>query len=209
MERGITMNLDWIPSFMLYILGILILALSFKNRLIKKRDYKKDNWRILLEKEHAIQFVRSTELPQNLFIQVDSEAFPTVELEACQQVYSTLLRNANKPMVNLKDQSNLDLKSLYGPQIVDKVSVYEKNYFEFMDILFKYGKILYDNNYVQEAQMTLEQGIKYHCDVSKCYLLLIKIYKEQKNKTAISRLKNVVEKEMKNSPLLHKVLEQF
>ena len=92
---------------------------------------------------------------------------------------------------------------------MDKVSVYEKNYFEFMDILFKYGKILYDNNYIKEAQMTLEQGIDYHCDVSECYLLLIKIYKEQKNKTAISRLKNVVEKEMKNSPLLHKVLEQF
>lgn len=153
--------------------------------------------------------VRSSELPQNLFIQLDVKAFPTVELEVCQKVYTMLLRKANKPMVNLKDQSNLDLKSLYGAQIVDKVSVYEKNYFEFMDILFKYGKILYDNNYIKEAQMTLEEGIDYHCDVSKCYILLIKIYKAQKNKMAISRLKNVVEKEMKNSPLLHKVLEQF
>lgn len=208
MESGFTMNLSWMPSFILFILDILTLALSFKSHL-KKSEYKKNNWRILLEKEHAVQLVRSSELPQNLFIQLDVKAFPTVELEVCQKVYTMLLRKANKPMVNLKDQSNLDLKSLYGAQIVDKVSVYEKNYFEFMDILFKYGKILYDNNYIKEAQMTLEEGIDYHCDVSKCYILLIKIYKAQKNKMAISRLKNVVEKEMKNSPLLHKVLEQF
>ena len=36
MERGFTMNLSWMPSFMLFILGILTLALSFKSRLIKK-----------------------------------------------------------------------------------------------------------------------------------------------------------------------------
>lgn len=209
MERGFAMNLSWLPSFMLYILGIFMLVLSFKKQLNKKRDYKKDDWKILLEKEHATQFVRSMQLPHNLFIQVDTKAFPKVENEACLKVYCTLLRSANRTMVNLKGQSNLDLKKLYGPQVVDEVSAYEKNYFEFMDILFKYGKILYDNNYVHEAQIVLEQGVNYHCDVSKCYVLLIQIYKEQNNETAISRLKNVVEKEMKDSPFLHKVLEKF
>jgi len=209
MERGFTMNLGWIPSFILYIMGVLILALSFKKQLNKKRDYKKDDWKILLEKEHATQFIRSIDLPDDFFIHVNTKAFPQVQHEACQKIYTMLIRNANRTMVNLKDHSNLDLKMLYGPQVVEKVSAYEKNYFEFMDILFKYGKILYDNHYVPEAQMVLEKGIEYHCDVSKCYLLLIQIYKEQKNEAAISRLRNVVTTEMKNSPFLHKVLEQF
>ena len=209
MERGFAMNLGWIPAFILYISGILILALSFKGKINKKKDYHKDDWKILLEREHATQFVRPKELPHDFFIQVDTKAFPTVTQASCEQVYHALLRSANKPMINLKGQSNLELKSRYGPQIVEKVSAYERNYFEFMDILFKYGKILYDNNYVQEAQLLLEQAINYHCDISKCYLLLIKIYKEQQNEAAISRLKDVVEKEMQNSPFLHKVLKQF
>lgn len=203
------MNLEWITSFVLYISGILILAISFKKNLNKKKDYQKNNWKTILEREHATRFFRPKELPHDFFIHVDTKAFPTVEHEACKQVYSTLLRSANTSMINLKGQSNLELKSSYGPQSIEKVSIYEKNYFEFMDILFKYGKILYDNNYVQEAQSILEQGINYHCDLSKCYLLLIKIYKEQKNKTAIYCLKDVVKQEMKNSPFLHKVLEQF
>ena len=209
MERGFQMNLDWISSFTLYSLGILILALSFKKQLNKKRNDKKNAWKLLLEKEHAAQFTRSRELPRDFFIQVDTNLFPKVEHKTCQEVYNMLLRSANRTMVNLKDYSNLDLKISYGPQIVEQVSAYEKNYFEFMDILFKYGKILYDNNYIKEAQMILEQGIDYHCDLSRCYLLLIQIYKKQENETALSRLKNIVEKEMKNSPFLHKVLEQF
>ena len=203
------MNLDWLPSFTLYILGVFILALSFKKQLFKKQDYKKTDWKTLLEKDHATQFIRSIDLPDHLFIRVNTDAFPKVEHPACQNIYTSLLKNANRRMVNLKEQSNFDLKSLYGPQVVDQVSAYEKNYFEFMDILFKYGKMLYDNHYVQEAQMVLEQSIVYHCDVSKCYMLLLQIYKEQHNEVAISQLRNVVQTEMKNSPFLHKVLEEF
>lgn len=209
MERGFTMNLGWAPSFILYLLGIWILFFMLKRQFIKKRDYNSEDWKILLEKEHATQFVRSKDLPQDLFIQVDSKAFPTVTHEACETVYHKLVHHMSQPMVNLKGYSNLDLKRLYGPQIVDQVSGYERNYFEFMDILFKYGKILYDNHYIKEAQGVLEQGILYHCDLSKCYLLLLQIYKEQQDEVALSRLKNVVEEEMKNSPFLHKVLEQF
>ena len=209
MERGFTMNLSWLPSFMLYLIGVCILFFMFKNMFIKKRDYNKDDWKILLEEEHATQFVRSKDLPQEFFIQVDQDAFPNVAHEACQKMYQRLVYQMNQPMVNLKEHSNLELKRLYGPQIVDQVSGYEKNYFEFIDILFKYGKILYDNQYIKEAQSVLEQGILYHCDLSKCYLLLLQIYKEQKDEQAISRLKQVVEEEMKNSPFLHKVLEQF
>lgn len=37
MESGFTMNLSWMPSFILFILDILTLALSFKSHLKKKR----------------------------------------------------------------------------------------------------------------------------------------------------------------------------
>lgn len=41
MERGFTINLSWLSSFVLYILAIFILISSLKKQLNKKRDYKK------------------------------------------------------------------------------------------------------------------------------------------------------------------------
>ncbi len=200
------MDLSWLPSFACFIMGILILGLTFKQRIEKKNTQQKLSWQESLEKEHAMQFIRSKSIPEELFLVVDFEKYPKVENLNCQEVYLKLLSCAKSPMVNLGQMTNLEIKQQFGPSGLEMLTKYEKNYFNFMDISYEYGSILYDNGFIDEARKTLEMSILYGCDSSKCYLLLIQIYKVMNDSKALDQLKETAMKNMKNSPLLKKVL---
>ena len=203
------MNLGWIPSMGMYLLGILVIACTFKQFLRKTSPSSKESLNTMLQAEHDAQYTRSKMLPSDLLIKVDFEKYPVVQHVDCQKKYQQLMRYAKLSMVNLQSQTNLELKQTYGPQTLEKIAQYEKNYFEFMDISIQYGKILYENGYLAEARQTLEQCLVYHCDVSKCYLLLIDIYKQLDDNKALDELKITAQNEMSQSPFLHKVLKML
>ncbi|ADZ83901.1 hypothetical protein QTL86_06750 [Cellulosilyticum sp. ST5] len=203
------MDLSWLPSFACFVMGIFILGLTFKQRVEKTNKQKKGDWREALEKEHTMQFVRAKTIPENLFLSVDFEKYPVVNNSSCQEIYLKLLNCAKTPMVNLKQMSNLEIKQQFGPSGLDMLTSYERNYFNFMDISYEYGSILYDNGFVKEARKVLEMSILYGCDASKCYLLLIQIYKLMNDSEALNQIKETAMKNMKNSPLLEKVLSQL
>lgn len=203
------MNLGWITSFGLYIIGILLIFFTFKNAINHTQPSSKEKLEQFLQLEHEAQFARTKALPNDLLMKVDFSRFPCVENETCKKIYSDLMRFSNLAMANLADKSNLELKQAYGPQTLEKISAYEKNFFDFMNKTLKYGKTLLDLGYIQEARQTLELCANYHCDISKCYLLLIDIYKKQQDLAALSNLRITVQKEMCHSPFLHKVLEQL
>ena len=127
----------------------------------------------------------------------------------CQDQYLALMHYAQSPMINLKNESNLVLKSTYGPQIVEEVACYEKNYLDCMNTAIFYAECLLQQGYLKEAQITLETCIHYHCDISKCYLLLIDLYKQQSNLQGLTQLKQIATIEMQHSPFLNKVLYAF
>lgn len=203
------MNLGWIPSFGFYLLGILLIFITFKNAVNRRQPSSKEKLEQLLRVEHEAQFVRTKALPDDLFLKVDFSKVPCVENDACKRMYSALMCFSNLAMVNLADKSNLELKQTYGPQTLEQISAYEKNFFGFMNKALKYGNILLDFGFVQEARQMLELCASYHCDISKCYLLLIDIYKQQQDLVALGNLRTIVENEMCHSPLLHKVLDQL
>lgn len=203
------MILGWIPSFGLYVIGLLILGITFRNYLKKNKKSTQNNWISVLEQEHAAQFVRSKPLDEKLFINIDFTLFPHVEEISCQNQYLALMHYAKSPMINLKNESNLTLKSTYGPQIVEEVAAYEKNYLDCMNTAIQYAEQLLQQGYLKEAQTTLEICINYHCDISKCYLLLIDLYKQQSNLQGLTALKEIVTIEMQNSPFLNKILHAF
>lgn len=203
------MILGWIPSFGLYVIGLLILGITFRNYLKKNKKSTQNNWISVLEQEHAAQFVRSKPLDEKLFINIDFTLFPHVEEISCQNQYLALMHYAKSPMINLKNESNLTLKSTYGPQIVEEVAAYEKNYLDCMNTAIQYAEQLLQQGYLKEAQTTLEICINYHCDISKCYLLLIDLYKQQSNLQGLTALKEIATIEMQNSPFLNKILHAF
>lgn len=209
MKGEYTMNFGWLPSLGLYIIGLGFIGMSFKSYLAKTSPSTKDKLDALLMQEHEAQFARSVKLPNEFFIQVDVSLYPKIEHKDYSQIYQTLVRYANRPMVNLQDKTNLELKQTYGAQTLESISEYERNYYEFLDISIQYAQILYENDYLCEARQTLETCIHYHCDISKCYHLLIDIYKKQFDTEALNRLRPIIEKEMQHSPFLHKVLEMI
>lgn len=200
------MNLSWVPSLGVYIIGILIIACTFRHFLKKTEPSSKSKLEALLQAEHDAQYTRSKLFPSELLLQVDFSQYPVVQHLDCQKKYQQLMRYAKLSMVNLQGQTNLELKQTYGPQVLEIISQYEQNYFKFMDISIQYGKILYENGYLTEARQVLEQCLIYHCDTSKCYILLTEIYKETNDYKALDELKGIVQKEMNQSPFLHKVL---
>lgn len=209
MKGECNMNFGWLPSLGLYILGIGFIGVSFKSYLNKTAPSTKEKIDALLAKEHEAQFTRSVKLPDEFFIQVDISLYPKVDQKECMQCYETLVGYAKRQMVNLQGKTNLELKQTYGAQTLESISDYERNYYEFLNISVQYGQILYENEYIVEARQALENCIRYHCDISKCYYLLIDIYKKQSDTEALNRLRPVIESEMQHSPFLHKVLERL
>lgn len=203
------MSFGWIPSLGMYLIGIALIGVAFRNYLCRTSPSTKDKIDRLLNQEHEAQFVRALSLPEEFFIQIDTSLYPNVEQDDCRKCYQKLIQSVNRKMVNLQGKSNLELKKTYGPQTLELVGEYERNYFEFMDISIQYGQILYENHFLDEARQTLEACILYHCDVSKCYRLLITIYKEQSDFVALKALRSTIEREMQHSPYLHKVLDML
>ena len=209
MKGEYTMNFGWLPSLGLYIVGLGFIGVSFKSYLSKTSPSSKEKLDALLMQEHEAQFVRSVQLPNEFFIQVDCSLYPKTDCKACTELYETLVRYAKRPMVNLQGKTNLELKQSYGAQTLESISDYERNYYEFLDISIQYAKALYENDELCKARQTLETCIHYHCDISKCYQLLIDIYKKQSDIEALTHLRPIIEKEMQHSPFLHKVLEML
>lgn len=104
------MQWGFIPSLIFYILGILIIAITFRISLRKQRTPDSNDWKSSLEAEHQLEFVRNKSLDTALFLQIDFKKIPYIEDEKCKKHYLALMRYADLPMVNLQGNSNLELK---------------------------------------------------------------------------------------------------
>lgn len=200
------MNLQWLPGFLTISLGLILIGLSFKKSLLKKgtknaplEDFFKEEW--------TANFTRSKNLPENSLIKIDINDYPKVNDIACEALYEEIVLCSTRQMINLKGKSNLELKRTYGISQLEKLAHYERNYMTFVDISCKYGKMLYDNGYITEAQIVLESLLAHNCDVSMCYLLLTQIYQIKNNQAALNTLRTLALKNMSGSFYLNKVIQ--
>ena len=203
------MDLGWLPSIAFFIMGILILGFTFKHSVQRTTNTSQSDWKEHLDKEHELQFIRTKKLPEQLFLKIDFKDYPVVNDSKCQDVYLKLLAYAKTPIVYLGKQSNLEIKEQFGAKGLEMLIDYERNYFNFMDISYEYGNILYDQGFTEEAKKVLELSIGYGCDSSKSFLLLGQIYRLHNEFEALKQLRDTAIKNMENSPLLEKVLSQL
>ncbi len=203
------MDLSWTLAFFCYVIGIFLIGMTFKHALLNNGHNTKESWKDRLEKEHLTHFIRQQPIPKDLFLSIDFSIIPMVKEDECQRLYLDVLAFANRPMVDLKAYTNLELKQRFGPQGLELLGGYEKNYFEFMDICCKYGTILFEKGFILEARQILEQALLYQCDLSKCYLQLIDVYHQLHDMKALDVLKVTAKANMKDSPFLPKVLQKI
>ncbi len=188
------------------VLGVTTLFITFKMKLEKDVQKDKKSLDTFYEKELKAQFTRKKEIPSSFFISIDPARILFVNHSACKTLYEQVLTLSKRKMTNLKAYTNLQLKESYGIAQFEQLITYEKNYLTFMDILVKYGTIVYENGYVQEAKAVLETALDYQCDVSKCYIMLSAIYLKLKDKGALEYLKSAALQNMEGNYYLNKVL---
>ncbi len=191
-------------NFCLFIIGLLIVGMTFKKYIL---TFHKTSW--LDEYEEECKFVRRKPLKDNIYVNVDFDKLPVASDEECQVIYNKLIKYKDMPLLNLKDTTNKELKLTYGTGVIDEIAAGEKNYFDFMDILSQYGKILFDKGFIKQAQTALELSLEYGCDLSKALILLGDIYNKENNTTGIENLKSYIKINMKDSPFQNKILKHI
>lgn len=178
------MNLIIFASFITF--GIwLTYQLSKSNRNNEKAE--KTFW----EREQAANSVRKKSLDDLNYIQIPYEKLPLHLLTKDPQVKNcidqiTALKDLK--IVNLTGFTNTDLKLKYGTANITILSEYDQNYILLARTLYKWGSLLYEAGYVDEAVFLLEFAISTGTDISGNYKLLAVIYKDREQVSKIEEL---------------------
>lgn len=125
------------------------------------------------------------------YIQIPFETLPfhiltdNKQVQECiEQVHS--LRDLK--VVNLSEFTNTDLKLKYGTANITVLSEYDQNFTLLVRTLYKWGHLLYEAGYKEDALIPLEFAISIGTDVSGNYKLLATIYKEMGQLSKIQKL---------------------
>ncbi len=142
------------------------------------------------EKERLANTTRKKDISglDYITIPVEELPFPNLDDEEITEVQKRLQTLAGEKIVNFTGITNTELKLQYGAPNIDLLMAFDKNYLELVRSLYRYGKLLYDQGYKEEATTILEYGISIKTDVSANYTLLASIYKEKNDTKRIDFL---------------------
>ena len=194
---------------LLLVLGIITFFITLRHKITSSSYSSKKGINDFIEREQRASQVKRGSLPETLFIRIPKEAIPSCVDPECIRVYDKLMTFIKLPLVKLKGKSNTQLKEEYGINHLEELITFEKNYDTFMDILIKYGTILFEKNYIQEARKVLELAISYECDYSRAYITLGRLYKLEQDQEALQQLISLVQMHFKDSPYLKKVMREL
>ena len=108
-------------------------------------------------------------------------------------IISRFLFLEQQKIVNLNQYTNTDLKFKYGIANLPALTEMDSNYNELITLLHNYGSIFEKNGFLTQAVSVLEYAVSIGTDVSGTYLLLAKIYQENKQWDKLDRLKKEAE----------------
>lgn len=178
------MNFIILASFIL-LAGLIARQLSASKKSSKKAE--EDFW----NREREANNVRKKPLDDLNYIQIPFETLPfhiltdNKQVQECiEQVHS--LRDLR--VVNLSEFTNTDLKLKYGTANITVLSEYDQNFTLLVRTLYKWGHLLYEAGYKEDALIPLEFAISIGTDVSGNYKLLATIYKEMGQLSKIQKL---------------------
>ncbi len=178
------MNFIILASFIL-LAGLIAHQLSASKKDRKKAE--EDFW----NREREANNVRKKPLDDLNYIQIPFETLPFHILTDNQQVQDCIeqihsLRDLK--VVNLSEFTNTDLKLKYGTANITILSEYDQNFTLLVRTLHKWGRILFEAGYKEEALIPLEFAISIGTDISGNYKLLATIYKEKGQLSKIREL---------------------
>lgn len=177
----------------LFILAVVVSFLVTLTLKIKLSDRKsKITKQEFLELESKANLTRKKPLDDLDYITIPLNKLPFYdnENEDIVSYQNEIKALSEKTIVNLTGMSNTDLKLAYGAANLDILSEYDRNFTDLVRLLYMWGQNLYDIGKVKDAKTVLEFAIDCKTDVSKNYILLANIYKDEGESSKINNLIN-------------------
>lgn len=195
-------------NFIILASFILLAALIARQLSASKKNSKKaeeDFW----NREREANSVRKKPLDDLNYIQIPYEKLPFHILTDNQQIQDCVeqvnsLRDLK--VVNLSEFTNTDLKLKYGTANITVLSEYDQNFTLLVRTLYKWGSLLYEAGYKEEALLPLEFAISIGTDVSGNYKLLASIYKE---KGQVSKIQDLIASAKSLTSIMQKPILTF
>ena len=165
----------YIPIF------LLVFALWLNYQLRKASRSQKGSDEEFWARDQRANLSRSRDISSLDYINIDLSKLPldNKEDQTLNSYRDTIIKLADKKVLNLSGKSNTELKEAYGIANLNKLIEYDNNYLALVSILHKWAKRLYDSSYIADARAVLEYALAIKSDVASSYKLLAKIYKEQ------------------------------
>lgn len=173
-------------------LVIIIIVLYFIMRIDSNKVTKKINEekQAFWNKEYKSNDIRKQDISSLDYIKVPLDKLPIKDTtdETLLALQYSIINLSKVSILNLTGVSNTDLKLQYGVANLSFLSECDNNYTQLISCLYKWGSFLYDNGQLDDAKIVLEYGITCNTDISKNYILLANIYKEQNTPNKIDKL---------------------
>ncbi|MDO5522230.1 MAG: hypothetical protein Q4G58_17175 [bacterium] len=147
-----------------------------------------------MQTEKKAQVAREKDISNLDYITVPLHTLPIQKGVDCSldEYIDSLLTISNKPIVNLSNYTNTELKLAYGIANFDLLSEYDENYFSLIHTLTSYGCSLYETKRYEDAKNILEYAVSIGSDIKLTFLTLAKIYADTKEDARIVGLENHV-----------------
>mgnify|MGYP001410728549 CR=1 FL=1 len=170
-------------------LPLLIIFVVWLNIQLRKNSNNSSDEKFWARERQA-NLSRSKDISSLDYITIDLNKLPldTKEDQTLNSYRDTIVKLANKKILNLSGLSNTDLKEKYGIGNLQRLIEYENNYMTLVSILHKWAQRLYDNSYLDEARTVLEYALSIKSDVPGSYKLLAKIYRHENRPEKIEEL---------------------
>lgn len=175
------------PFFASFIVLCLLLMYEIHKRRNKDAKAYQDFW----EEEAKANNTRKKSLDDLPYITIPTDKLPMnvlTENDYVKDYLETIKILSNSKIVNFTGLTNTELKLQYGAANLDVLSAYDSAYTSLVRTLNDWAKLLYDNNFMNEAKTILEYAMEIKTDVSSSYELLAKIYKSENNIEKIKEL---------------------
>lgn len=165
---------------MLVVLGILLTIFL----IIKFADHKssmelKAKNDAFWQREKQSNTTRKVDISGLDYLHIPYEELPFMETDHDNllKFQNTIKALEDKPILNLTEYSNTDLKLLYGTANINFLTRCDNNFVTLIKTLLGWGEELKNLGYDAQALKVLEYGVTIKTDIGKHYLLLGELYK--------------------------------
>lgn len=167
---------------------IIIFLIAYEKRKTEKisREASERFWK----RESEANLSRRKDISNLDYIAVPFDKIPVVQTNDSEllTVYSKIQKMKDCRFLNLSGYTNTDLKLAYGAANLEELTEYDQNFTVLSRTLQRLGTLLYEANFIAEAETVLTISIECGTDIKAAYTLLANIYAKTNRIAEVKRL---------------------